>query len=270
MPVDPATDQGYVNTLLNFWKNPDGQGLIDSLAAMQSLVSDAADYDASRQIFTSNFVFSTALLSESADQDSIMQFTTIPVFANALSIVRGGGDFYPPRWYMLHGIKTAEGPGWFSDGDPTGVGTWIGSTSVSGGAIAYTISNDPDPNVRIEALDLLRTVSFPVEWVPLLKTGLDKLDATLVSSSYDQSVRSVIAALSAQVRSRVFTVANLAASTNFAGLTIQMPDSTVATMPPPPGRPWYQRIELYAGALGGVFGGAFAAERRRVGRRNRR
>ncbi len=251
--------QAAIDILNSFWSQTGDPNFNDIIDSMKIVVEAGKDLP-TRAEFAQQNVFTQALLVEPVRQDLINDILSNPIIASVL-----GSDYlHSPRWFLLNGIKNQAMPGFFSLGDPTGVGGWLGSVSASGGAMEYTISADPDPEVRAEAMDMLTKVSYPLEWSTLIKSGLDKLDETLPSSPFDQATRSVLAAQSRNLRARLYTVANIAASANFAKLTktLQAPgDGSTATMPPPPPRPWYKRLELWAGAVGGAIAGARSAGR---------
>lgn len=254
--------QTAIDTLKSFWSGG-GDNYNDVISAMLVVINAGKD-PAQRQQIASQNVFSMALLNEPSRQDEINQLAANPEMYRAIGAMLGtwwAPEWHTPRFLLLNGIKIGAMPGLFTLGDPLGVASWLGSVSVSGGAIEYTISADPDPEVRAEAMDLLIKVAFPLEWSTLVKSGLDKLDETLSASPFDQATRSVLAALSRRLRSRLYDVANAAAAAGFTAKakTLQTPDGTLATLPPPPPRPWYKRIELWAGVLGGALAGGRAA-----------
>jgi hypothetical protein len=245
--------QSAIALLLDFWHGGDSFKWPDIYDAIKVVASTRAE---ARQLVAAQQLWTAALIDEPMRQSEINRWREVGGLMPSI-----WSEVHSPRWYLLNGIKTMIQPSWFSTGDPTGVASWIGSVSAGGGAIEYTISADPDPEVRAEAIDLLLTSSFPIEWVPLLKSAVDKLDESLVSSAFDQQTRAVLAVLSRKLRARVYDVANRANAVDFAKLTLTLPDGSTASMPSPPPRPWYKRIELWLSGVGGVVGGAYAARK---------
>lgn len=260
--------QDAIEALNNFWSS--GLGFNDSYTtivdAMTGLVQSAAYDPTIKLVFASQGVFTNALTSEPAQDGSIATYVQqltmfapnfIKQFTNSDYTNPGG-----PRYYMLTALKQAIlGGFWATDPDPTGLATWVGLIDPAGQAIAHTIGYDPEITVRGAALDLLKSVNWPVSWAQALLGGLGALDDAIASSSWSATDRASLSALSKDVRARALTAANAAQSHNFK--TIYAADGTPENITiDAPGKPWYKNgAVLSAGALGLLGGIGIAVHR---------
>lgn len=262
--------QDAIDALNNFWSSGLGFGdsYVDLVDAMKNLVAAAAYDPTIKMIFASQGVFINGLTNEPAQDGGIQSAIqgshgAMPtVFAQLWDANSGYGSPGGPRLYMLGALKQAIlGGFWATDPDPTGLASWIGLTDAAGQAIAHTISNDPEPVVRAAALDLLKSVNWPVTWAQTLLGALGGLDDAIAGSSWSATDRASLSALSKDVRARALTAANAAQSHNFKTITGSDGSQEDITIDAP-GKPWYKNgVVLSAGFLG-VLGGVMTAVHR--------
>lgn len=260
--------QAAIDVLSGFWDGSNDVNYEDVVSIMKQVVYQAALDPTNKLIFASQGVFTNALTQELQQEDTI---------TNIIAQHHSGGWFNldpfntqhvydgPPRWYMLTELKTAIWGGFINLPDPTGLANWVGMLAPAGDAIAKCISQDPEPIVRAAALDLLKSVNWPVTWVQSILGGLGALDDAIAASNWDQSTRTSLSALSKDVRARALVVANAAQTANFQ--TITLADGQQVQLTAPPAKPWYKNgAVLSAGALG-VLGGIMTAVHRARARR---
>lgn len=249
--------QGAIDVLEGFWDGSDtSTNYEDIIGIAKQVVYQAALYPEYKLLFASQSVFTNALTQE-PQQESVI--------AGIIAQHSSGGFFNfdplglsdtykgPPRWHILTALKTAIWGGFINLPDPTGLANWVGLIAPAGDAIGKCISSDPEPIVRAAALDLLKSVNWPVQWVQSVLSGLGGLDDAIASSNWDQTTRASLSALSKDVRARALTVANAAQNAHFTtiktntGEDIQITDA--------PDKPWWKNPGVWsAGAIGTLIG----------------
>lgn len=267
--------QAAIDLLGGFWDGSEVNGIImpgdtsyeDIVDITKMVVYQAALYPEYKLVYASQGVFTNALTLEPQRESTI---------AGIIAQHSDGGFFSPlfspdyykaaPRWYMLTSLKTAIWGGFINLPDPTGLANWVGLLAPAGAAIAHTIASDPEPLVRAAALDLLKSVNWPVQWVQSILGGLGGLDDAIAASSWDQGTRASLSALSKDVRARALTVANAAQSANFTTITTATGEQ--AQMPAPPVKPWYRNGIVWSSLALGTLGGVMTAVHR--SKQNRR
>jgi len=278
--------QTAIDLLKSWWAGEDVDASYSDLVdAMNQLVSQAAQSPVIKQVFANQGVFAAALAQEAAARqgeiDVHIRYKTDspvqPAMPATFNLSRPSEkDWYPPRWQMLQAMKKAIWGGFFNLPDTTGVVNWIGLIQPAGDAIAHCIATDPMPVVRGAALDLLKSVTWPIQWVQPLLGALGALDDSIGGSNWDQSTRAALTALSKDVRARVLTVANQAQGIDFSAIggqgdfTVCKPPLVIATtnagqetcLPEAPAKPWYRDGRIVGAGILGIFGGIGVAMHR--------
>lgn len=263
-----------IATLKSFWQSAYANNTVsmanDAIVIMRNLIYQAQYDPAIKLIVASQSIFTDALGLEA---EALQDLNEVPTGAGQISTepLFLFDETAPPRWWMLKGIREALEPSFFSlgRGDPSGVVAWVVDIDAAGVALARTISNDPVPDVRLAALQLVKSSALPVSWVRPLIAALDAVDDYVAASPLSQDYRATMAAVSKSARANVLTVANaLAQNANFAAFTAPGAPAGAPKVPvgPPPPRteslPWYKRIELWGALVGGAFSGVKLFERR--------
>jgi hypothetical protein len=278
--------QTAIDLLKGWWAGEDvGANYTQLIDAMNQLVSQAAQVPALKMIFANQGVFVAALTQETSREQEIdwfMRYRTVaygdtsPASYSESALTRPSEkDWYPPRWQMLTALKKAIFGGFFNLPDPTGLANWAGLIQPAGDAIAHCIGTDPLPVVRGAALDLVKSTTWPAQWIQPLLGALGGLDDAIGTSGWDQGTRAALTALSKDVRARVLIVANQAQGIDFSAMgggdfVVCTPPLVIATtntgqstcLPPAPSKPWYKNGPVVsAGLLGALLGFGAAVHR---------
>jgi hypothetical protein len=246
-----------IGLLEGFWQGSgDYAAAID---AMRRLIYDNAPYDpAIKLTIAGSNLFADALSLERNAIDS-NAFANFVSMANPLG--QDLGYQHPPRWYLLDGITKAITPGFFSFGQQGNVTDFAAIIDPAGQALASTIQSDPDPQVQLAALQLVKSTALPKSWAGPLTSALNALGVTLQKSALDPTTRGALVAAAADAKANVLTSVNPGQGTNFVSLV----NGQEIELGPQPSRavvlPWYKRIEIWGGLLGGVIGGVELANR---------
>lgn len=259
-----------IDALNGFWASAYANNTVsmanDAIVIIRNLIYQAQYDPAIKLIVASQGVFVNALALEPEALQNLNEVPTDAVVGGPLPLFLFD-ETAPPRWWMLKGIREALEPSFFSlgRGDPSGVVGWVVDIDAAGLALARTITNDPVPDVRLAALQLVKSSALPVSWVRPLIAALDAFDDYVVASPLSQEYRSTAAALAKSARANVLTVANqVAQNANFS--TFASPGGAQIPVANPPPRteslPWYKRIELWGALVGGALSGVKLFERR--------
>lgn len=243
--------------------------------AMTELMDQCAGNPYARaNSFAANAIFETALLSEAIGVTDLLLADTSDYVYGALHGLKA------PRQIMLEAIEKAGTGGLFSPGDPSGMTSWVKSVDVAGPAIVSTIKIDPSGAVTASALQIVRDLALPAEWLSLIKqeqtfeTLNNRIPVTTWSSNTiaDLALRTQLQGLSKAAAGRVGKdLAQLALSNGGVDLT-KLPKwgsfatptqaQNLTTAVPP--KPWYKSGQVLAGGFLGLLGGAgFAMHRSR-------
>lgn len=266
MPYGQPDAYADIATLQNFWSTYASNTTTDAVnavEAMRRLIYQASFDPAIKLIVAASNVFADALSLEPEALADVSYLTdNSPVTDLRLFFDTSS----PPRWWMLDGIRTSLEPSFFSlgKGDPAGIAGWISLVDPAGTALAKAISGDPVPEVRLAALQLVKSSALPTAWVRPLLAAIDGLQSFVAASSLSQAYRTSLNTLASEARSNVQLTANQAAqSTNFKVLTAGGQEIDMGQPPPRAlALPWYKRIELWGALVGGVVGGVKLHERR--------
>lgn len=240
-----------INLLENFWQG--GGDYASAIDAMKRLIYENAPYDPSvRLVIAGSNLFADALTLErnTVDPAAFAQFAALmdPLGQDL-------GYTHPPRWILLDGITKAITPGFFDFGQQGNVTDFAALTQPAGQALASTIQNDPDPQVQLAALQLVKSTALPTSWAQALTSALNALGVTLQKSALDPTTREALVAAIGYAKAAAANSVNPGQGASFANPV----DGSLIELGPQPSRavvlPWYKRIEIWGGLLGGVIGG---------------
>lgn len=269
MAYDQPAAYADIATLQNFWSTYAANSSNDAVAAvdaMRRLIYQASFDPAIKLIVAASNVFTDALSLEPEALADVGNFTASTTDTSIAPLALFFDTTSPPRWWMLDGIRSSLEPSFFSlgKGDPNGIAAWIALVDPAGTALAKAISSDPLPDVRLAALQLVKSTALPISWVRPLLAAIDALQSFVASSSFSQAYRTSLNALASEARAAVQLTANQTAQgTNFKALTAGGQEIDMGEPPPRAvSLPWYKRIELWGALVGGVVGGVKLFERR--------
>lgn len=168
------------------------------------------------------------------------------------------------RLTLLDAIYDASTGGLFTDPDPSGIASWIGSAAAAQDYFLNALVSDPSADVVAALFRIVQQVALPVKWLRAMMTEdvFNRARVRISESNWTASERTVLGALVRNAQGRVVRDLGGPLPTG-AGIVFKTANGDEIEVTPPPSKPWYRRGWSLLGIGAGMTGGAVIAAHRK-------